>query len=127
MDTEDGDFTIEGTDCSPDTVLFDSIVGAIEDYMVNIDAVELWRLVPVLHTVPNDHDRHTEFREFTKRIEEGLDSYVMKACADLHGIDEASSILESRSEEVSDDAWDFLKNGYFDYASFLEEWKNRKP
>lgn len=124
MDTEDGDFIVEGTHGSPDDVKFDEAVGVIEDFMIScdLDAV-LKKVLPPFASVKTDHDRHSFHRKVVDSVEKDLDTYVMKHCTSVSSMEELAALLQSRQSEISEDVWDFISDGCFDYSGFLEKWE----
>lgn len=127
MDTEDGEFTICGNGGSPEDAAFDALVGVIEDFMVTFDLETVWESVPPLHTVSGDHDRHTVYRSVVEKVEAALDAHVLAACPEYGSIDEVGTLLQSRHQDITEEVWEFVSEGCFDFDTFMTEWAEKRP
>ncbi|KAG5480982.1 hypothetical protein LSCM1_06656 [Leishmania martiniquensis] len=127
MDTEDGEFIIHGNGGSPEDVAFDGLVGVIEDFMISFDVEELWKSVPLLHTISSDHDQHTVYRSFVEKVERALDAHVLAACPNYKSIEEVGTLLQGRYEDITEEVWRFVSEGCLDYDAFMEQWSEKRP
>lgn len=127
MDTEEGDFIICGDGGSPEDAAFDAVVGVIEDFMVSFDKEQIWCMVPPLSQASNEHDQHTQYQAVLKAVESELDAYVLAQCPEYASVEEVGALLQTRQNDISEEVWEFVSEGCFDYETFIELWKEKKP
>lgn len=127
MDTDEGEFIICGSSGSPEDAAFDELVGHIEDFMMSFDMEAALGSLPSSASLPGDHERHAVYRQFVERVGAALDAHVIAACPQYKSINEIGPLLQSRSDEISDDVWEFVSEGCFDYVTFDEQWKTQPP
>lgn len=127
MDTEDGDFIICGDGGSPEDVAFDTVVGVIEDFMINFDRERVWEMVPPLSRTSGEHEQHMHYQAVLKAVESEMDSYVLEQCPDYQTIEAVGELLQQRQDDISEEVWEFVSEGCFDYETFIVLWKERKP
>ncbi|GET87719.1 hypothetical protein, conserved [Leishmania tarentolae] len=127
MDTEEGEFIICGNVGSPEDVAFDTVVGVIEDFMISFDLEHVWQSVPSLHNVSDDHDQHAVYTSFLEKVDNELDMYVLAACPEYKSIEEIVSLLQNRQEDITEEVWAFVSEGCFDYETFMEQWREKRP
>jgi hypothetical protein len=127
MDTEDGDFAICGDGGSAADVAFDTVVGVIEDFMVSFDKEQVWSLVPPLHSTSSEHEQHAHYQAVLKAVEEEMDAYVLQRCSEYSSIGAIGELLQQRQEDISEEVWEFISEGCFDYETFIELWRLKKP
>ncbi|KAG5507546.1 hypothetical protein JKF63_06495 [Porcisia hertigi] len=127
MDTEEGEFIICGTGGSAEDAAADAIVGVIEDFMISFDTEELWQSVPPLHTVSGYHDQYTVYRSVLEKVERELDAHVLAAFPEYKSIEEVSLLLQKRRGDITEDVWEFVSEGCFDYEEFIKQWKESRP
>ncbi|CBH16572.1 ARF-like 2-binding protein, putative [Trypanosoma equiperdum] len=125
MDSEEGEFVVYGDCGSAEDAQFDQLVGAIEDFMVNLDQDAMLAKLPPFFSVSDEHERHKIHRELLKRVDADLDEHVLKNCQSIGSMENAVRILESRKEEISEDVLDFVSDGFLDYNIFVEAWEKR--
>ncbi|RNF26457.1 putative ARF-like 2-binding protein [Trypanosoma conorhini] len=123
MDTEDGEFTVCGAGGTTEDAKFDDLVGVIEDFMANFDTEAVFRRLPPFASVSSDHERYGLHKELIAQKEAELDAYVLEHCESIASVEDATSLLSSRSKEIADEVWDFITEGCFDYTTFAELWK----
>ncbi|KAL7701204.1 hypothetical protein N2W54_002663 [Lotmaria passim] len=127
MDTEEGDFIICGDGGSPEDVAFDTMVGVIEDFMIQFDKERIWRMVPPLHYTSGEHEQHTHYQAVLKAVESELDAHVLARCPEYNSIEAVGNLLEKRQADISEEVWEFVSEGCFDYETFIELWRQKKP
>ncbi|KPA78442.1 hypothetical protein ABB37_06069 [Leptomonas pyrrhocoris] len=127
MDTEDGDFIICGDGGSPEDVALDTVVGVIEDFMISFDSERVWDMVPPFHRTSDEHEQHTHFQTVLQAVEKEMDAYVLQQCPDLDSVEEVGALLQKRHLDISDQVWEFVSEGCFDYETFIQLWKENKP
>lgn len=121
METEEGEFVVEGFHGSSEDAKFDELVGTIEDFMISYDIDDaLKRLLPS-KPLDNDHERHTLYRKLIEEVEKAMDTYVLKHCSSFSKMEDVALLLESRKEEISEEVWQFATEGCFDYPTFVEK------
>ncbi|KAG8342878.1 hypothetical protein TRVL_06294 [Trypanosoma vivax] len=123
MDTEEGEFVVYGNSGSAEDAQFDQIVGAIEDFMMSFDHGSVFKSLPPFASVASDHDKHQIHRDLLARISADLDECVLQRCEGVTSMTDVMRLLEERCEEVSDDVRSFVREGFFDYSTFVEEWE----
>lgn len=127
MDTEEGDFIICGDGGSPEDAAFDAVVGVIEDFMVNFDMARMWEMIPPLHDTADEHAQHSCYQSVLKAVEAEMDAYVMAQCPEYSSIEEVGALLQSRQGDISEEVWEFVSEGCFDYETFIQLWRDQKP
>lgn len=127
MDTEEGDFVICGDGGTAEDAAFDAVVGVIEDFMVNFDTDKIWAMVPPLHETADEHAQHTHYQAVLKAVEGEMDAYVLAQCPEYDSIEAVGALLQARQNDISEEVWEFVSEGCFDYATFIELWKEHKP
>lgn len=126
METEDGDFVVEGFHGSAEDAKFDELVGIIEDFMISLDMDEVMtRLLPPFSSVTNDHEKHQYYRQVLEEVEKGLDAEVLRKST-LDSMSAVATLLQERKDEISDDVWEFVSDGCFDFTTFIEKWESMK-
>lgn len=128
MNTQNGDFIIEGFHGTEEDILFDELVGAIEDFMVSLNFEDTFKLLlPPLSSVPSDHERYNLYKSAIQKIESALDAHVLKKCPSFKSINEVSELLARRKDEITEDVWDFIEEGFLAYPALLEKWALLRP
>eukprot|EP00796_Vickermania_ingenoplastis_P012511 gene12511-8567_t len=122
MDTEEGEFIVEGHS-TPEDAKFDEIVGAIETFMISFDMdAAMKEVVPPLEKPDTDHERHIIYRKLLDKVDKELNTYVHERCS-IASLEEVAELLASRKEEISEEVWDFVSDSCFDYQTFIQKWE----
>ncbi|KPI85944.1 putative ARF-like 2-binding protein [Leptomonas seymouri] len=127
MDTEEGDFIICGDGGSPEDIAFDTVVGVIEDFMISFDMDGVWKMMPPLHSTSGEHEQHAHYQAALQSVEKEMDAYVLEQCPNYGSIDAVGALLQKRRDDISEEVWEFVSEGCFDYEAFMELWREKKP
>ncbi|CCW61280.1 unnamed protein product [Phytomonas sp. EM1] len=127
MDTSQGEFTICASAESPEDAQFDNLVGAIEDFMISFDLKSALKELPRLRSITGEHEQHAIYKKFLNHVESELNQHILAHFPEYKDISEVESILHAQHDKISEEVWDFISEGCFDYNVFLEEWKANSP
>ena len=120
-------FACTAATANPDDLLFDSIIGAIEDAMIQ---PEFQALLPAaIAACPpfaplNEHDRFLQYKAYLAGAEAFLDAHVAAALPDIPP-PKVLDVVTSRQAEVSPDVVDLVNGECVTWMAFEALWKAR--